>query len=67
MTLRTCRECGAKVSAHDDVCTNCGVHFPTASNPIIALGKSDRMVGDFMRLSAVAVIVLVLFGMMLIG
>ena len=67
MALKTCRECGVKVRARDGVCPNCGVHYPTASNPIVALSKSEGLLGDVMRRSVAAAILVVLVGMILIG
>ena len=66
MTLNICRECGVRVGAQDHVCPNCGVHYPTASNPIAA-SRIDGRVGHFMRRGTTVVIVLVLIGIMLIG
>ena len=67
MALRTCRECGAKVRVRDDICENCGVHFPAAINPITVLGKSGDALENFARRGAFALIVVVLFGIVFIG
>jgi hypothetical protein len=61
MALKPCRECGAQVSTKVEICPRCGVHSPTASNPIVALDPSDDSKQDMQhkRLFVVVMIVVI--------
>ena len=67
MAPGACRECGAKVSRKADLCPNCGVHFPTASNPVVALGMGDSAARKFYCRGAFGVLTAVVFGIFFLG
>jgi len=41
MALKPCRECGARVSTREEICPHCGVHSPTADNPIAKISSNS--------------------------
>ena len=66
MALKPCRECGAQVSTEAEVCPHCGVHSPTARNPLAALGPSDskesKKAGGGCAIAFVLIIGLIILG-----
>lgn len=42
MARQPCRDCGSQVSTDAEVCPQCGVRSPTASDPLLALGRRGK-------------------------